>query len=91
MKVIPYSEEDRHSEGLVVKFEGYGIEQSSGNYLALIINPDYKFIEISLVRLTDKDLQGKNIYQELMNHMGLISLRDSPCEPVLNIIKPKRE
>lgn len=70
MKVIPHSEEDRHSEGLVVKFGGYGMEQSSGNYLALIINPEYRYIEISLVRLTDKDLQGKNIYQELMNHIG---------------------
>jgi len=70
MNVIPHSEEDLHSEGLVIKFKGYKTEQSHGNYLALIINPKYKYIEISLVRLTDKDLQGKNIYQELMKHMG---------------------
>jgi hypothetical protein len=70
MNVIPHTAEDLHSEGLVVRFKGHGIEQGDGNYLALIINPDYRFIEISLVRLTNKDLQGKNIYQELMKHMG---------------------
>jgi hypothetical protein len=67
--VIKSSEED-HSEGWVIEFGDYGIEQRNGNYLAMIIDPDAKSVEVSLVRLTDKDLQGKNIYSQLMDHIG---------------------
>lgn len=68
-ETIKTSGED-HSEGCLITFEGFNAQQKDGNYLSMIIEPDEKYIEIGLVRLTDKELKGRNIYPQLINYIG---------------------